>query len=87
MATAILNHRVKDYASWKTGFDGDSARRSAAGVTELAVGQRSDDPGMVYIVFHVQDASVITGMMNDPELQQIMQENGVISKPEMMIIE
>ena len=50
MATIIMNHRVKDFATWKPIFDSDKALRDGAGLTQLAIGQKSADPGMVYVV-------------------------------------
>jgi hypothetical protein len=87
MATIILNHRVKDYASWKARYDGDKARRDRAGLKEIAVGEKAGDPGMVYLVWQIADTSVINKMMTDPDLQKTMQEAGVISAPEVVIIE
>lgn len=86
MATVIANHRVSNYSTWKVGFDGDQGNRDAAGITTLAVGERADDPGMVYIIFDVKDPSVMQSFMNNPELQQKMKELGVISAPEHIIL-
>ncbi len=87
MATIILNHRVKDYNLWKPLYDSDLARRTSAGLTELAVGQKAGDPGNVFIVWQAQDASIIQKMMSDPDLQKAMQEGGVISAPEVTVID
>ena len=86
MATVILSHRVKDYISWKALYDSDKGRRDSAGVTEIAVGENADDPGMVHIVFQVADPSAMRAMMNDPELHKTMEAGGVISQPEVIII-
>ena len=59
MATVILNHRVKDYPTWKALYDSDKDRREGMGVTELAVGENVDDPGMVHIVFQVADPNAM----------------------------
>jgi hypothetical protein len=87
MATLIVNHRVKDYATWKTGFDGDDSRRVAAGINLISVGQKMGDPGNVYIIFDVADPSILDKFMSDPELQAKMQELGVISAPEAIVID
>ena len=86
MATAILNHRVKDYPTWKALYDADQPRRASIGITELAVGENADDPGMVHIVFQVADPNAMRAMMADPELQKVMEAGGVISKPELAIL-
>ena len=87
MSTLIVNHRVKDYATWKTGFDSDEQRRQGAGIKLISVGQKAGDPGNVYIIFDVADISVLDGFMGDPELQAKMKELGVISAPEAIVLE
>ncbi len=86
MATLIVNHRVKDYATWKPLYDQDSARRAGAGMREIAVGEKAGDPGNVYLVWHVEDPAGIQAMMQDPELKARMAEGGVISEPEVIMI-
>ncbi|MEI8279247.1 MAG: hypothetical protein WCG87_05745 [Bacteroidota bacterium] len=86
MATVILNHRVKDYATWRPLFDSDRARRDGAGIKEIAVGEKVGDPGNVYMIWEMADPSVITKMMADPELQKTMEAGGVISIPEVIVI-
>lgn len=59
MATLILNHKVKDYATWKAGFDSDEERRQGAGIILLSVGQKVGEENNVYAVFNVADPSVL----------------------------
>lgn len=87
MATVIANHRVSDYNAWKPGYLADLARRASAGITDIAVGESADDPGMAYMIWDVKDVSVLEPMFTDPALQQMLKEAGVISQPEMMILE
>lgn len=87
MATVIVNHRVKDYDSWKVGFDSDEERRAGAGINLMSVGQKAGDAGNVYIVFDVKDPSILGPFMANPELQAKMQELGVISVPEAIVVE
>ena len=86
MSIIILSHKVKDYASWKPHYDGDKPRRDEIGLTELCVGIKSDDPSMVYIIWETNDLSGFDKMLNDPSLANKMEEAGVISKPEVVII-
>lgn len=51
MAIIILNHDVRDFASWKPIYDGDAARRENAGFREIAVGTKSDNPNKVYMIW------------------------------------
>jgi hypothetical protein len=87
MAKVILSHRVANYDSWKTKFDADKPRRDAMGITEIAVGKKSDDHGLAYMIWEVADAAELMKMSTDPELQKVMQEAGVISAPEVTILD
>jgi len=86
MATVIVNHRVNNYSSWRKIYDADVARRDAAGMKQLAVGESSDDPGNVYIIWEVGDVAAFNKMLGDPDLQKTMQEAGVISAPQAIIL-
>ena len=85
MATIILSHDVKDFASWKTHYDADAARRQNAGFKEIAVGTKSDNPKKVIIIWEAEPAAV-EGMLKDPELKEEMEAAGVISPPELTVV-
>jgi len=87
MAKIIVNHRVADFNKWKEGYSSDAARRSEMGVTEIAVGRKSDDPSMVYLIMDIKEPKHALAMFNDPQLQQAMKDAGVISAPEVVVIE
>ena len=87
MAKLIVNHRVTDFNTWKAGYDSDVERRNANGVTEICVGRKSDDQSMVYVIFDAKDPHAALQMFNDPKLQEAMKGAGVISAPEVIIIE
>ena len=48
MAIIIMSHPVKDYVAWKPIYDGDSPRRTSAGLKELAVGTQAGQDNNVY---------------------------------------
>ena len=85
MATIILSHDVKDYASWKPHYDSDVARRENAGFKELAVGTQSDNSNKVFMIWE-GDPGVLEKMLQDPSLKAKMEEAGVVSKPEVIIL-
>lgn len=86
MATLIGNVKVKDYAAWKLLFDADKDRRASIGIKELALGEKQGESGNVYMIWEVADVAAVTKMLADPELQKRQQESGVISKPEITIL-
>jgi hypothetical protein len=79
MAIIIANHRVKDFDQWKPYYDGDKTRRQDAGIKELRVGRKADDPNDVYLIWDVNDPTQIMKMRDDPDLRQLMEKSGVIS--------
>jgi hypothetical protein len=81
MATVILSHRVKDYAKWRPVFDADNGRREIAGMRNVRVYRAQDDPNNIYIQADVDDPSILSKMLDDPELRQKMEEGGVVSQP------
>jgi hypothetical protein len=85
MAIIILSHDVKDFASWKPIYDADAERRNSVGFKELAVGTKSDNPQTVYMIWE-GDPAPLEEMMKDPDLRVKMDEAGVISVPEVIVI-
>jgi quinol monooxygenase YgiN len=45
-----------------------------------------EDENNVTIIGTVEDPAVMRQMFDNPEMQQIMEQAGVISKPEMMVL-
>ena len=85
MAVIVLNHDVKDFATWKTHYVADTARRNNAGLKEIALGTKSDNPHKVYIIWE-GDPKNLEPMLTDPDLEKVMKEAGVVSKPEVIVI-
>lgn len=85
MATIILSHDVKDFKAWKPVYLADSARRTSAGLKEVAFGTKSDNPNKVYMVWQ-GDPGAVEKMMSDPNLAEVMKQAGVVSAPEVVII-
>ncbi len=77
-----INHRVNDYAAWKKGFDLDSNARKASGLEFITIGREMNDPKNVQVVLHVTDMQKAKAFAADPRLKQVMDKNGVISKPQ-----
>lgn len=79
MATVIINHQVKEYNTWKAGFDGDAQAQQGMGAKLLAVGHKAGDPSNVWIVFDVADVNAIAGALGNPEFQKRLEGFGVMS--------
>ncbi len=79
MPTIIIAHTVKDYPSWKVGFDSDEARRNSMGAETVAVGHKAGEPTNVYAILNVADMAVMGQAMDDPEFQASLAAAGVLS--------
>lgn len=67
-------------------YDSDAPRRDQAGLKEIRVSSKTDDPNNVYLIWETNEPSVINKMLNDPDLQEKMKEGGVVGKPEVIIL-
>ncbi|MEO8582247.1 MAG: hypothetical protein ABI415_00550 [Flavitalea sp.] len=78
---AEISHVVKDYAKWRPAFNTDSVARKASGLETIVVGRGLTSPNSLLVVLKVSDISKAKAFAADPRLKEVMQKNGVISKP------
>jgi quinol monooxygenase YgiN len=76
-----ISHTVKDYATWKKAFDADEANRKAGGLEFVALGRSTENPNNVTVVLHATDLAKAKAFAASPKLKEVMEKNGVISKP------
>jgi hypothetical protein len=84
MAKMFVHHPVADFDKWRPVFDGDAARREAAGLTNVRVLREADAPNSVWLVAD-GDASKMEAMLADSELGKTMQEAGVTAPPQLFV--
>ncbi len=84
--TLIITHEVKDYAAWKKGFDSDEKRRSEAGFKILNVYRAVDNANVVTAIAEAPSVEAAKGFINDPNLKAGMEKAGVISAPDIKIL-
>ena len=80
-----VSHEVKDFATWKKGFDGDKAMRKKAGFKDLYVAQDIAKPNLIYIAFTAKDEASAKAFIANPKLKETMEKCGVISTPTIVI--
>lgn len=85
MVTVIGTHEVKDSKEWKKGFDAHEPVRAGAGIKVNGVYSSVDNPNLITISMEFPSAEVLDGFVNNPEMEKIMQESGVIGKPEFKV--
>ncbi len=76
-----ISHTVKDYATWKKAFDADAANRKAGGLEFIALGRSIEDPNNVTVVLQATDLGKAKAFAASPKLKEVMEKNGVTSKP------
>ena len=82
-----VTHIVKDFDSWKKGFDQDEMNRSASGLTLRALARGIDNPNNVFIFLNVSDLQKAKDFAGSPKLKEVMQKVGVINKPEVVFVD
>jgi len=53
----VIHHKVKDYATWRKGYDEHEKSRLAIGVTNGRVFRRAEDPHDIVILLDAADAA------------------------------
>ena len=87
MATFIVRHKVKDYATWKKSFAAHGAVRAQLGFTKSRVHRYVDDPNHVIVVSEVKDIQKAKTLASSPDLAQKMKEAGVVDEPKMFFLD
>jgi hypothetical protein len=73
--------KVKDYAAWRTAYDGHEKSRLSAGITNGRVFRRAEDPNDVVILQDVADVPKARTWFGSEDLKALMQKSGVIGSP------
>lgn len=78
-----ISHKVKDFDVWLKAFDTEGpTTRANDGIVDGVLARGIDDPNLVFLVFKITDLSKAKAALDKPARQKIMQEAGVIGKPE-----
>jgi hypothetical protein len=73
-----IHHKVKDYASWRKGYDEHEKSRVSAGVTNGKVFRSAEDPNDILIVLDVADVAKARTWLAAPDLKTAMDKAGVV---------
>ena len=84
-AIVIITHEVKDFAAWKTAYDGDKVNRDKAGLVERALMRAADKPNLVTVVFEAKDQASAKAFTSNPALKEVMIKAGVLPPPAITI--
>ena len=76
-----VHHKVKDYATWRKGYDGHEKSRLSAGITNGRVFRSAEDPNDVVILQDVADVPKARSWFGSEDMKAVMQKSGVIGSP------
>ena len=77
----IVQHRVRDYDTWKPVFDEHGDVRRSHGATGHEIYRGLDDPNDITIVNRFPSRGQAEAFTRDPSLKEAMDRAGVISEP------
>lgn len=87
MANLFIHHKVKDYTTWKSTFDGFIETRRAGGEKAYQIFHPDDDPNNLLLLFEWDSLANARKFMANPELKEAMGAAGVIEEPEVYFLE
>jgi hypothetical protein len=85
MYLLAFNHSVKDYDTWKAGYD--AMPPTVAGAKFARVNRSVDDPNVITVVSGFESLVTLNAFVADTRLQDAMVEAGVIGSPRIEIVE
>ena len=86
MAFILIRHKVRNFDTWKTGYDAHQPKRKEAGLTEKYLLRSADDANEVVMFFEAADLDRAKAFAASAELREKMQEVGVIDKPDIYFL-
>ena len=83
MATAIVQHRVEDFNTWKQAYDAHEGRKKH-GFRDKVL-QVADDPNNVVIILETDNLEGLQEFLRSDDLKAAMGAAGVIGQPNLFV--
>ena len=77
----IVQHKVADYAKWKSVYESSDSMDQSYGLKKFILGRGTDDSNMVIIIEKMSDTGKAKQFGGSPELKKAMDKAGVVGKP------
>jgi hypothetical protein len=82
----LVRHKVKNFPTWKEGYDAHAPKRAAAGLTEKYLLHSTNAPNEIVLLFEAQDINRAQAFAESADLRETMQGLGVIDKPDIYFL-
>ena len=76
-----IHLKVKDFNTWRTGYDAREKNRLSAGITNGRVFRGQNDPNDVVILEDVADVAKARTWLGSSEMKTAMEKSGVLGSP------
>jgi hypothetical protein len=83
--TAVIQHRVADYDTWRKAYDGFAPVQEAAGVTHESVHRAAEDPNDILVLHRFGSLEAAESFFARQDLRETMHEGGVQGQPRIEI--
>lgn len=87
MSYIYVNHKVKDFNTWKPFFDNDIPEQKKSGIQISKLFCTAGDRNNVHILFETNNLEKAQQFFSNPRLKELMHTAGVISEPDVRILE
>ena len=81
MSHMLVQHKVEDFAKWKTAFDSALDMRQASGEKSAQVFQDADDANSLTVLFEWDSLENARQYAQSPDLKAAMEKAGVTGPP------
>jgi hypothetical protein len=82
MPYLLVRHKVADFAKWKPAYDAHLGARQKAGLKEAHLLRNTENPNEVVLLFEAKDIQKAKEFAGSSDLREVMQNAGVIDKPD-----
>jgi hypothetical protein len=86
MVTIITSMEVKNFIEFKKAFDSNEQVRSQAGIKVTGLHRSVDNENHVTVITEAADAKTAKAFITDPEMKIRWSNAGVISQPDIRIL-
>jgi hypothetical protein len=84
--TVVVTHEVKDYATWRKGFDAHESVRTKAGFKVSGVYADVKNSNVVTIIGEFPGTAAVEAFFSSPDLKETMMKAGVVGKPDVKVL-
>ena len=76
-----IHIKVKDYATWRTAYDGHEKSRVSAGITNGRVFRNAQDQNDIVVLQDVADVAKARSWLGSDAMKAAMQKSGIVGSP------